>query len=135
MSKYLDKVKAFRSAPPHTYNCAQSVVMSFAEAAGTDEETAYKFAAGFGGGMKRGSTCGAVIGGIMALGLFGISDAETIGWYHRQIMEKYGECLDCAELLRINSEAGREKKPHCDGIVFFCEGLVEQILKERGLIE
>ena len=135
MSVYLDKAKAFRAAPPHTYNCAQSVVMSFAEAAGIDEETAYRFAAGFGGGMKRGSTCGAVIGGIMALGLFGVRDEEALGWYHKQIMEKYGSCLDCKELLRINAQAGLEKKPHCDGIVLFCAALVEQILKERGLIE
>ena len=135
MSVYMEKAKAFRAAPPHTYNCAQSVVMSFAEAAGIDEETAYKFAAGFGGGMKRGSTCGAVIGGLMTLGLFGISDGDTIGRYHRQIMEKYGNCLDCKELLRINAEAGLERKPHCDGMVFHCVGIVEQILKERGLIE
>ena len=134
MSKYIDKAKYFRSFPPHTYNCGQSVVMSFAEDAGISEDIAYKFAAGLGGGMKRGSTCGAVIGGIMALGLYGISDGETIGWYHQKIIEKYGTCLDCKELLRINAEAGHEKKPHCDGIVYFCAGLVEQILKERGLI-
>ena len=135
MSVYMEKAKAFRAAPPHTYNCAQSVVMSFAEAAGISEETAYKFAAGFGGGMKRGSTCGAVIGGIMTLGLFGISDGKTIGRYHRAIMEKYGNCLDCKELLRKNAQAGIEKKPHCDAMVFFCVSLVEQLLKDLGKIQ
>jgi C_GCAxxG_C_C family probable redox protein len=34
-----------------------------------DYQTAVKVSAGFGGGMMLGSTCGAVTGGIMAIGL------------------------------------------------------------------
>ena len=134
MSIFMDKAKAFRAAPPHTYNCAQSVVMSFAEAAGIDEKTAYRFAAGFGGGMKRGATCGAVVGGIMALGLFGISDAEAISEFHSRLFDKYGECLDCAFMLKRNADAGLEKKPFCDGIVFESVSIVEDILKRKGLV-
>ncbi len=40
-----------------------------AEQMGMDYETAMKVSCGFGGGMYLGSVCGAVTGGIMAIGL------------------------------------------------------------------
>ena len=52
------------------YNCAQSVVLSFADDLKFSKELAQKMAAGFGGGMgKQQGTCGAVTGAIMVLGL------------------------------------------------------------------
>ena len=52
------------------YNCAQSVVLSFADDLKFSKELAQKMAAGFGGGMgKTQETCGAVSGAIMVLGL------------------------------------------------------------------
>lgn len=52
------------------YNCAQSVLLSFADELKFSKELAQKMAAGFGGGMgKRQETCGAVTGAIMVMGL------------------------------------------------------------------
>ena len=52
------------------YNCAQSVVLSFADDLKYSKELVSKMAAGFGGGMgKQQETCGAVTGAIMVLGL------------------------------------------------------------------
>ena len=52
------------------YNCAQSVLYAFGPDLGLDAETALKVATGLGGGMgRRGEVCGAVTGGILALGL------------------------------------------------------------------
>lgn len=52
------------------YNCAQSVVLCFADDLKFSKELAQKMAAGFGGGMgKQQETCGAVTGAIMVLGL------------------------------------------------------------------
>jgi len=52
------------------YNCAQSVVLSFADDLKFSKELVQKMAAGFGGGMgKQQETCGAVTGAIMVLGL------------------------------------------------------------------
>ena len=48
-------------------NCAQSVLKQFVDP--QKVEDALKFSSGFGGGMKTGSVCGALTGGIMALGL------------------------------------------------------------------
>ena len=52
------------------YNCAQSVLLSFADDLKFSKELAQKLAVGFGGGMgKQQETCGAVTGAIMVLGL------------------------------------------------------------------
>ena len=52
------------------YNCAQSVLLSFADDLKFSKELAQKMAAGFGGGMgKTQETCGAVTGAIMVLGM------------------------------------------------------------------
>lgn len=52
------------------YNCAQAILYTFGPGLGMDGETALKVATGFGAGIaRRGETCGAVTGGIMALSL------------------------------------------------------------------
>ncbi len=52
------------------FNCAQSILYAYGPELGLGEETALKIATGFGGGMGgRGEVCGAVTGGILALGL------------------------------------------------------------------
>src|SRR5512145_1594813 len=60
------------------YSCSQSVLTAFADRIDLDRDTALRVAAAFGGGMSRaGKTCGAVTGGLMALGLYaGSTDPE-----------------------------------------------------------
>jgi C_GCAxxG_C_C family probable redox protein len=51
-------------------NCSQAVLGAFSESAGLPQDTAFRVAAGFGGGIGRtGGVCGAVTGAVMALGL------------------------------------------------------------------
>ncbi|MEE4197281.1 MAG: C-GCAxxG-C-C family protein [Bacteroidales bacterium] len=51
------------------YNCAQSVIVAFADILKLPEETALRLAAGFGGGMGRmQQTCGAITGAFMVIG-------------------------------------------------------------------
>ena len=52
------------------YNCAQSILYAYGPDLGLDAETALKVATGLGGGLGgSGEVCGAVSGGILALGL------------------------------------------------------------------
>ncbi|MDD3404037.1 MAG: C-GCAxxG-C-C family protein [Hespellia sp.] len=134
MNKYYEKAVELRAtASPH-YNCAQAVVLPFAKDAGIDEATAYQIAANFGSGMKRAATCGSITGGLMVLGLFGVDDPKVIADYHKRIRDRHQGKLECADLLRINKEEGREKKPHCDDMVYECVNLAAEILKEQGKI-
>ena len=65
----LERARELRADTARHYNCCQSVVLPFAEELGLDEEAVLKLAEHFGSGMRRGSVCGAVTGGLMALGL------------------------------------------------------------------
>ncbi len=134
-SKFHQKAAALRAQVEPHINCAQAVVVPFAEAAGVPDETAMRFAGGFGGGMRQASVCGAITGGIMALGLFGLDDPKILGEYHRILRERHDGMLECAELLRANAALGREKKPHCDAMVLECVDLVEEMLRKYGKLE
>lgn len=61
------------------YNCAQSLVLTFADLCDVDEKMLCTLASPFGGGIARTrETCGAVSGAVMIIGLLrGYSNAET----------------------------------------------------------
>lgn len=132
MSKYLDRAKELRSDPVLHYNCAQSVLVPFAEAAGISEEIAMKAASNFGGGMRMASVCGAFTGGLLALGFFGVDTPAVVQAFARKLKDNHDGTLECALLLKKNKELGLEKKPHCDAMVFECVSIVEEILRENG---
>ena len=130
MSKLLERAKELRADETKHYNCAQGVLVPFAEARGIDAETAYQIAGTFGAGMKRAATCGAVTGALMALGLYGVEDPAVISEFYRRLKENHQGCLECGDLLRINKENGGNKKTHCDNMVYECVSLVEELLKK-----
>ena len=127
-SKYLARARDLRASTTIHYNCGQSVILPFAGDMGLTEEQAMGICANFGGGLKRASACGAITAGIIVLGVFGIEPAK----YYQALRANHDGMLDCADLLRRNKELGREKKPHCDGLVFECVSLVERIIREHG---
>lgn len=129
MSKYLEKAKELRAITDPHYNCGQSVVVPFAADAGLTEAQAMGICANFGGGLKRAAACGAITAGLVVLGLFGIDDPKE---YYQLLRANHEGMLECADLLRINKERGGQRKPHCDGMVYECVSLVEQILREHG---
>ena len=129
MSRYMDRARELRASVEPHYNCGQSVVMPFAADAGLTEAQAAAICANFGGGLKRASSCGAVTGGLVVLGLFGIDDPKA---YYQALRANHEGLLDCGDLLRRNKELGGDRSAHCDGLVYECVGLVERILRERG---
>jgi C_GCAxxG_C_C family probable redox protein len=92
------------------YNCAQSVLYSFCDDLGLDKDSAMKISCGFGGGMGRAQeVCGAISGGILALGVKHgrgegqdkSSTEETYGKVRElisQFKSKHGSCI-CRTLL------------------------------------
>lgn len=75
------------------YNCAQAVACSFADELGIKEETLYKLAEGFGGGMATGQNgCGALMGACIVLGLSNSDgDINHPGTTKPSTMEKSSE--------------------------------------------
>lgn len=135
MSKYLDEAIKLRARTDRHYNCAQAVFVPFVKDANLDEETAYRIAANFGSGMKMASTCGAITGGLMVLGLYGVDDPATITQYYKRFKDAHEGMMNCADLLKANFEKGGAKKPHCDAMVYEAISYVENILQERHIID
>lgn len=125
---HMEKARALRADTDVHYNCCQAVLMSFAGDVGLTEEQAFKVASHFGSGMRHGSTCGAITGALMALGMLGCGEEKATALL-RQVREGHG-ALDCATLLRTSHEQGIPRKTHCDGIVFEMVQAVEKLSKE-----
>lgn len=51
------------------FNCTQAVFAAFAPSLDLEQTHALKIASGFGGGMHMGSTCGALTGAMMVIGM------------------------------------------------------------------
>ena len=138
MSKYtelaMERRKQFTPEGRPVYNCCQSVVTVFAGDAGYEEAVAMRAATYFRGGMQIGSVCGAVTGGLMALGLAGIDEAQAGSELFRRVREKHDGLIQCKELLKVSAEKGEVKMTHCNAMISECIGYVEEILREKGKI-
>ena len=118
-------------------DCSQVVVGAFAEELGITQKEAYKMAAGFGGGMGVGETCGAVVGAMIVLGLrFGHWDTEHMeqkdilsakrAEFLTKFQEKYSVC-NCKGLLKHDiADPDEMQKILDEGLLFdFCPELVK----------
>lgn len=114
----------FENQNPHA-NCCQAVLLPFARELGMDEATIWHIGENFGGGMRRGATCGAVTGALMALGLLG-KGTDSVHLFHKLFKEMNGS-LECAPLLKAAKENGEEKNDHCARMVATAAALVEQL--------
>ena len=129
------------------YNCAQAVLYSFKDELIIDGDASLKMACGFGAGIgRKGEICGAVAGGIIAIGIkFGRGENDgktaTEKTYSktRGLMDKfearYGTYI-CKELLDgcdLSTEEGQMYFRNYDLFNATCKkcvGSVVQILEE-----
>ena len=124
-SKYIEKAMELRSEPMCP-NCAETIMMTFAEDMGLSEEQARALGTNFGGGMKAGSVCGAVTSSLIVLGALGVTDSGAAAGLQRRIKENHGGLINCTELLKANAEARGQKKPHCDAMIREAIELIEE---------
>ncbi|MBT3319161.1 MAG: C_GCAxxG_C_C family protein [Clostridia bacterium] len=117
-------------------NCAQTVLVVFAEDIGLDEQMALKLTLGIAGGFKSRETCGAVAAAVMVIGAkcSGYSDdvIETKNYCTKKVhefMEKFkqrNESAVCADLItedmfsddeQVHKAAYRQVKEVCPKVV------------------
>lgn len=121
-------------------DCSQVVLEYFAKDSDISTEGAQKLASFFGGGMGEAETCGAVVGGLMALGLkHGHSESnmeqkETMVQKRAQFFEelkKRHSSSRCAELLGHDISKPEEfQKVLDEGLLFnFCPKLVMDVIE------
>lgn len=122
--------------------CAQAVFCSFASELGFDFASAHRYASGFGGGMGRCQlVCGAVSGGVMALGAaFGSDKSEDLEakdlCYAKvnafiKAMEKDFGYSDCKSLLGIDisTEEGRARVKEEGLAAKVCDKLIARAIE------
>ncbi|MCR5786038.1 MAG: C-GCAxxG-C-C family protein [Eubacterium sp.] len=127
MNKHLEKAKELREGAVH-YNCAQSVLLSFADDLGMSEKDLIGIGSNFGGGMKCGGTCGAIAAGLMVLGALGVESPQEVGKFRRTIADNHEGCTDCKDLLRINAQKGGDREEHCDRMICEAIELVDKLV-------
>ena len=88
MNRHIEKAKELRS-PQKCYNCAETIMMAYADDLGLTESQAECLGCNFGGGMKCGGTCGAITGGLMVLGALGVSSPGAVGAFQRTIRDNH----------------------------------------------
>jgi C_GCAxxG_C_C family probable redox protein len=118
------------------YKCAESVLLSVAEARGIQSEIIPAIATGFCSGMARtGGMCGAVAGSVMGLGLvYGRQNAEQSvdqlyqveKIFLQEFTSRYG-CTTCEGLIHcdFNTEEGKALY-HSDNLQEKCFQYVEE---------
>ena len=65
MNKHVEKAMEIRNETPMVNNCAQTILRAYADELGITGDMAAKLSANFGGGMKCGSICGALLGWVL----------------------------------------------------------------------
>jgi len=112
------------------YNCAQAVLYAFCDDLQLDKNLALKLACGFGAGMARKQEiCGAVSGGILAIGLkHGRGERED----KTQTEEAYRKVREL--ISRFESAHG---SCHCRALLNGCDlntPAGQQAFKDNGLL-
>lgn len=109
-------------------NCAQSVICTYCDKAGVDEQTALNIGNSFAAGMgNMEGTCGALVGAGVVLGLVNKDKAKSMKDM-RQIMTKFQErnkTTQCKILKGIETQKVLRECPDC--VADACEFLEEII--------
>lgn len=140
MSSYGDRAEElFRSG----YNCAQAVLMAFADVTHLDDIMAAKLASPFGGGMGQlREACGAFSGALLVMGADdGSADPRDhearrrvyadVRAYAEKFRDAHGSIV-CGELLGVRPSGGnaaeRPRKQPCSALVHTAADLLADTL-------
>lgn len=118
------------------YNCAESVFMALNEAlnGGLAPETARRIATGFGGGLgASGGTCGALTGGVLALGLLAECDPavlrkKTIYPLAAGLQDRFRERFASSDCRDLISDISGDRRTFCSAIAAATAEMCAEIL-------
>lgn len=132
------------------FNCAQSVLVSFADDFSLDRDMALRIAGTMGGGIRSGEVCGAVLGASCAVGLqYGHDDPEDVDSKAKcsekaeELICKFKEIHDnvcCRDLLGYDinaltqeqfNEQREQQAKQCQKYICDCVKIADEIIKEN----
>ncbi len=110
------------------YNCCQVVFLTFNDIYSIDADIAYNIGTHFGGGMRVKSTCGAISGAVMAMGMLKCTN-EQVETFINNFEKKHGN-INCDVLLKqITHSCGQRQL--CSGFICDCVKAVDNIIKSK----
>lgn len=140
--------KVLRHFRDDGYNCSQSVLLTMFEHWSCKSELVPKVATAFGGGMGRcGSVCGALTGGLMAIGIrYGTNEpsaekrskASKLAEELYRTFEKQNGTVMCRELIGFDlSEEKQRRRAYEEDVfelkcTFFVKRVVESLASLDG---
>ncbi len=123
------------------YNCAQAVLMAFADVTGLEPDTAARLASSFGGGLGRmREVCGAVSGASMVLGLVkgyaDPTDADAKKAHYHLVSIICRDLLSGTAVRQGNDPEARtaayyQKRP-CPALVRQAAEILDEMLDHNG---
>lgn len=130
-----------------TLNCAQKIAGNFCETYGLLPTDAIRMARALGGGLRAGEACGALVGGLLVVGLkYGTGSEDTpearalcdrkAAEFSTRFRELNGR-ITCRELLGIDTSVGNNRQTAADMGLFreICPNVIlktVQLLEELG---
>jgi len=127
----------------HRLSCSEAslLVINHGLGGGLSTEQVLALGSGFGGGIgDSGCTCGALSGGVMALGLFlgpgrngGFGKREyrkLVGSYHDRFREEFG-AVCCRDLIADFRKDRRGRASFCEGLTGRCTGEAVRLILEH----
>ncbi len=117
-----------------SHNCAQSIICTYADLAGIDEETARNIGNAFGGGMgNMEGTCGSLVGAGMTLGLITKDKAKSMKGM-RQMMNRFQQRNGATQCKLLKGIGTKVVLRDCNDCVADAAELLEEILNEENII-
>ena len=131
------------------YNCAQSVLLTLSEHIDPEGKNGLipKIATGFGGGIGRcGSVCGALTGGVMAVGIkYGTNEVgvekrakayANAQALFRQFEKQHGSVM-CRELFKYDLSDPQQAAKARENKAFekVCHGLIKSVIESYLALE
>lgn len=126
MKDYVAKVQELRQDKTVHHNCNQAILLAFQEEMGLDASQLQNLGSFFGLGMGCKYTCGAVTGGLMAMGAMGCSKAESKEVLE-QFLQRYGS-HSCEDLLKQRALGGAS----CDDLIVGMVELLQSLREEEA---
>lgn len=133
LSEYQKRALEIRARKDCRHNCAQTILITFGERMGLDEDLLYGLAANFGRGLKMYSLCGGVVGGVIVLSLLGLRDESIVNRYYCKWRELHEGFLECGNLLELADRDKIEERTFCDNIVVEVVRILEEVLVENHI--
>ena len=132
-NKYGDKKELYH------YNCAETLLNASNDYYGLEVDTKFlKAIVPFGGGFYSEKTCGALTGGIAALGLLFAEEKPTNNEKLKEITKKWVEVfekefssLDCKEIKPLHRDEIRGCAPVMTRSAELLEGVIKEYLEEN----